>query len=898
MTQPSVHELYQRLETIGKGSYGSVHKGIHRATGNVVALKIIDLDADDADDVDSIQREVALLTQLRDGPNITKYYGCYLDGPRVWIVMELAQGGSVYSLMQSSPNNCLEEKYVVVIVREVLTGLNYLHKSNVIHRDIKAANILITASGKVMICDFGVSALLATTNSKRNTFIGTPYWMAPEVAQPVPAYDTKADIWSLGIMIYEMTKGSPPHFRVAHLKVIQMIPKVKPPRLAENEGSKDLRDFIPFTLTESPSDRLPAEELLKTKWIKSSSKTPVAILKDVLSRYDTWIRSGSKPSDLSEPLPWERESNLRRPEPDENPWEFETVRGRSFDASGLGSQATSSEDQASTVRPPQSKLPTSLRHLFDNDVGSAPDPFRIPGFSATGKDAVSGLPGSPALPHSPATPLPVARDRAARRALRIENSSPEDALNLSTATFAFPSRATPKAAKAKVGSNLPPPDDQVNPASPYPGHVDKLFSGPSSSLSETSGIESSPVPVPVPSKLLGRHDLRLDSGDPDLEVPSQGSGHEATLFAIANDDGPSADARLSPALSRRSPSSRSRSQSTTQGPPSTTGLDQNPPLPSDFHFPPYSSSSDSNQLVSSSPEVRHRARVSPTRAGTQISLHNSAHSLDARISAGSPRRLSPPSLAPPTLARSHSATPADDAPHDIHAGPFSSGAKPQRRPSLHRLASLTVIETPPSAQPTRPWSKFGRGRSGNSAGGVGDLSGIPDLKDVLKPCIQISNLSRLPPSHLNPSFVPSAGSYFPPANSSSSPFEKYNGVARSLPSPDLHSAFPPPASVSLPPVAHRRDTSLSSTHSPFPQIRNLDFGALMTSHEETHAELERIVDDLVQWLSIAESGMTRLLEKPSEDRIEEETEDIDNGADIGELESVDDEKNALVLVTR
>lgn len=457
-------------------------------------------------------------------------------------------------------------------------------------------------------------------------------------------------------------------------------------------------------------------------------------------------------------------------EPDENPWEFETVRGRSFDASGLGSQATPSDDQASTtVRPPQSKLPTSLRHLFDNDVASAPDPFRIPGFSVTGKDAVSGLSGSPALPHSPATPLPVARDRAARRALRVENS--DDALNLSTAKFAFPSLTASKATKANAGSNLPPPDDQVNPASPHPGHVDR----------QTSGIGSSPVPVPVPSRLLGRHDLRLDSGDPDLEISSQGSGHEATLLATANDDGP-LDARLSPALSRRSPSSRSRSQSTIQRPPSTTILDQNPPLPSDFHFPPYSSSSDPNQLVSSSPEVRHHARVSPTLAGAQISLHNSAQSLDARISAGSPRRLSPPSLAPPTLARSHSATPADDAPHDIHAGPFSSGVKRQRRPSLHRLASLTVLETPPIAPPTRPWSKFGRGRSGNSAGGVGDLSVIPDLKDVLKvnffytvritltdtifslqhspqntnlgcptyylplrqPCIQISNLSRLP----------------------------------------------------------------------------------------------------------------------------------------------------------
>lgn len=594
-----------------------------------------------------------------------------------------------------------------------------------------------------------------------------------------------------------------------------------------------------------------------------------------------------------------------------------------------------SEDQASTtVKPSQSKLPTSLRHLFDNDVTSSPDPFRIPGFSATNKDAVSGIPGSPVPPPSPATPLPVARDRAARRALRIENS-PEDALNLSTATFAFPPRAISNATKAKVGSSLSPPDDQVNSASPYHGHADKPSTVPSSSLSETSMIGSNTsVPAPVPSKILGRRDLRLDPGDLDLEMPLQGSGHEVNIFTTANDDGPSVDARLLPALSRRSPSSRNRSQSTTQGPPSTSSVEQNPPLPSDFHFPPYSSSSDPNQLVSSIPEFRQRARISPTRGGAQISLHNPTQSLDARISAGSPRRPSPPSLAPPILARSRSATPADDAPHDIHVGPFPSGVKPQRRPSLHRLASLTVVEMPPTVPPTRPWSKFGRGRSGNSAGGVGDLSGIPDLKDVLKVnlfhtlLITLTDIAQPPeltseyqlgmsdllppspttlytnlkpftpaPSHLNSSFIPSSSSHFPAANSSSSHFEKSNGITRSLPSPDLHSAFPP-ASVSFSPVAHRRDASLPFTHSPLPQIRKLDFGALMPSHEETHAELERIVDDLVQWLSIAELGMTRLLEKPSEDRIEEETEDIDNGADIGELKNIDDEKNALVLVTR
>lgn len=251
--QQSVRQLYERLETIGKGAYGSVHKGREVATGNVVALKIINLDTED-DDVGDIQREVALLTQLRDAPNVTQYYGCFLDGPRVWIVMEYAQGGSVRTLMKASKDGTVEEKYVVIIVREVLLALNYLHKSSIIHRDIKAANILITAAGKVMICDFGVSALLVTASSKRNTLVGTPHWMAPEVAHGNP-YDTKADIWSLGIMIYEMIKGSVPHAHIMDQhKLIQMIPRLKPPRLIENECSKELRDFVALCLKEMPSE--------------------------------------------------------------------------------------------------------------------------------------------------------------------------------------------------------------------------------------------------------------------------------------------------------------------------------------------------------------------------------------------------------------------------------------------------------------------------------------------------------------------------------------------------------------------------------------------------------------------------------------------------------------------
>jgi serine/threonine-protein kinase 24/25/MST4 len=255
MTSATGIHQYRRLELLGKGAYGAVFKGLHNVTGQLVALKVCNLDVEGGiEDAADIQREVALLTSMRDAPNITQYYGCYMDGPRVWIVMELAQGGSVRSLMKASPDGTIEEKYVVLIVREVLVGLAYLHKSAIIHRDIKAANVLVSSTGKVMICDFGVSALLPTTSSKRSTFIGTPYWMAPEVAQAVPNYDTKADIWSLGIMIWEMVKGTPPHSNLDFAKVLHLIPRAKAPRLIEGEGSKDMRDFVASCLTEVPSD--------------------------------------------------------------------------------------------------------------------------------------------------------------------------------------------------------------------------------------------------------------------------------------------------------------------------------------------------------------------------------------------------------------------------------------------------------------------------------------------------------------------------------------------------------------------------------------------------------------------------------------------------------------------
>jgi hypothetical protein len=410
------------------------------------------------------------------------------------------------------------------------------------------------------------------------------------------------------------------------------------------------------------------------------------------------------------------------------------VRGRSFTASTLESSlVTSNEDYSfTTVRPQPSKLPTSLRHLFDSDAISALDPFRIPGFSTTNRDAFSSAPGSPLPPPSPAVALPIPRDRMARRALLVENNS-EDGPNLSTATFAFPPRTVSRGAKTKVGNGLPFLDDQGNLLS-HPGDMEKPSITHNSSLSEvTVSGNSIPTSAFVASKNQGRRDVRLELDGPGSDVPILGPGYET------RDEGLSSDARSVPATRRRSPASRNRSQSTAQGLPPRPGTEQNPPLPSDFHFPDHSSSSDATS--SPGPVFRPRVRISPTRgssSSTQGSLHSSTHSLDARISAGYPRRPSPPSLTSPALGRSRSATPGDESPHDSHVGSFSNGLK--RRPSLHRLASLAVMETPTTASPTKSPAKPVRGRNGNSAGGVGDFSGVPGLKDVLKVNLSLCSL--------------------------------------------------------------------------------------------------------------------------------------------------------------
>ncbi|KAH6606477.1 kinase-like domain [Trichoderma cornu-damae] len=293
---------YELQELVGKGSFGRVYKATAVKTGQLVAVKIIDIEESDtinpklADTYSDLLKEINALQLLSDSgaKNINHVIEALPVGQSMWMVTEYCAGGSVATLMRPTAPGGLLEKWIIPIVREVAEAIRWVHGQGIIHRDLKCANVLITETGNVQLCDFGVAGVIETKFDKRTTFIGTPHWMAPELFDKDASYGTEVDIWAFGAMVYEIASGLPPNV-TAGIDFSRLGSHLRhhTPRLEGDQYSPDLRDLVAYCLQHDFANRPTIEQVQLHRYIRNTEEShPTSSLVHLVRAFKLWEAQG------------------------------------------------------------------------------------------------------------------------------------------------------------------------------------------------------------------------------------------------------------------------------------------------------------------------------------------------------------------------------------------------------------------------------------------------------------------------------------------------------------------------------------------------------------------------------------------------------------------------------
>ncbi|KAL2852013.1 hypothetical protein BJY01DRAFT_104713 [Aspergillus pseudoustus] len=329
---------YEFEELIGKGAYGRVYKGHQLPSRQVVAIKVLDIDSLDYKSVrdfkdESIKdfiHETKVMKQVKDAgaKNINELIEAVSIHSQLWLVCEYCPGGSVRTLMRATGDR-LDEKFLIPVARELAAGLRAIHDAGIIHRDIKAANVLIHEEGRLQICDFGVAGILQSQKDKRSTWIGTPHWMPPEMfsAGQGHQYSSEIDVWAYGCTLYEFAMGNPPNANLRERMQIGRQLNRKTPQLATSDKySEGLRELVAFSLNSDPSTRPTMADIMLHPYIADSEEEyPISSLSELVRIYYQWSQRGGQRVSLFHPG-GAAAAELPGVEPDaDEDWNFSTT---------------------------------------------------------------------------------------------------------------------------------------------------------------------------------------------------------------------------------------------------------------------------------------------------------------------------------------------------------------------------------------------------------------------------------------------------------------------------------------------------------------------------------------------------------------------------------------------